>query len=139
MRALRTKKSSLSEIEMNLTPLIDICFVVLIMFIVVAPLLEVERIDLASGPPLDEKSLMAVDQKSPISIHVHSDNSLFFNQQPLPISQLKRALTDAKTRLPKARPQIFHDKKASFGTYQAIKNAVESAGFTEMDLILKPD
>ncbi len=39
---------------------------------------------------------------------------------------------------PESRPQIFHDKNAKFGTYQTVKNALEAAGFSEMDLILKP-
>ena len=41
-------------------------------------------------------------------------------------------------KFPEARPQVFHDKKAEFGTYQAVKNAAEEAGFSHIDIILKP-
>lgn len=127
------------EAEMNLTPLIDVCFVVLIMFIVIAPLLEMERIELASGPPLDGKSALAVQEKSPVAIHVYGDDTLSVNKQRVTLHQLKGVLTYAKQKNPGVRPQLFHDRNAKFGTYQAVKNAVEAAGFTEMDLILKPE
>lgn len=136
---MRTRKPSLlPEAELNLTPLIDVCFVMLIMFIVIAPLLEMERIELAAGPPLNGRSTIAVQEKSPIAIHVYDDDTLAVNQQNVTLSQLKGMLTYAKQKNPTARPQLFHDRNAKFGTYQAVKTALEAAGFTEMDLILKP-
>jgi len=133
------KRRIIPEAEMNLTPMIDVCFVVLIMFIVIAPLLEMERIDLASGPPLDSQSAIAVQEKSPIAIYVFEDDTLAFNKQKVNITQLKTALQLAKQKNPAARPQLFHDRKAKFGTYQTVKNTLEAAGFTELDLILKPE
>lgn len=136
------KKIDLPEAELNLTPLIDVCFVMLIMFIVIAPLLELERIELASGPPLsggpNANKVLAVQEKSPVAIHVFDDDTLAVNQQKVTLSQLKGVLLYAKQKNPTARPQLFHDRNAKFGTYQAVKNAVEAAGFTDMDLILKP-
>jgi biopolymer transport protein ExbD len=35
-------------------------------------------------------------------------------------------------------PQLFQDKRAAFGTYQQVKNAAEMAGFSELEVILKP-
>jgi biopolymer transport protein ExbD len=133
------KKTSLQEAEINLTPLIDVCFVVLIMFIVIAPLLEMERVELAAGPPLDAESVLAVQEKSPITIHVYSDNSFAVNKQRVTLAQLKQVLAYAQQKNPNARPQVFHDRNAKFGTYQVVKNAVEMAGFKEMDVILKPE
>ncbi len=133
------KQSLLPEAELNLTPLIDVCFVMLIMFIVIAPLLEMERIELASAPPLDGSSAIAVQEKSPIAIHVYSDDTLAVNKQSVTLHQLKGVLAYVKQKNPTARPQLFHDRNAKFGTYQAVKTAMEAAGFTEMDLILKPE
>lgn len=136
---MRVRKHPLGEAEINLTPLIDVCFVVLIMFIVVAPILEMERVELAAGPPLDQHTVLALSEKSPITIHVYEDDTLSFNQQRVPLKHLKEMLVYAKIKSPAARPQIFHDRNAKFGTYQSVKNAVEGAGFTEMDVVLKPE
>jgi|ERR1700722_51960 len=137
MRARRTQ--SLAEAEINLTPLIDVCFVILVMFIVIAPLLETERVELATAPPFEQKSSVAIQESSPITIHVYSDDTIAVNKQSVTLIQLKEALSIAKRKHLAARPQVFHDRNAKFGTYQMVKNAVEAAGFTEMDVILKPE
>lgn len=133
------KKYPLPDTEMNLTPLIDVCFVVLIMFIVIAPLLELDRVELASGPPLDQKKTLAAQENSPITLHVYSDDTIALNRQTISLSQLKEHLIYAKQKNPEARPLLFHDRHAKFGTYQSVKNALEAAGFSEMDLLLKPE
>ena len=136
---MRKKQSLLAEAEINLTPLIDVCFVILIMFIVVAPLLEVERIQLAQGPPMDQKNVVAAQEKSGVTIHVYSDDTIAVNKQSVTCGQLKEVLDYARKNNPAAKPQLYHDRNAKFGTYQNVKNAVEAAGFAEMDVILKPE
>ncbi len=130
--------STIEEPTVNLTPLIDVVFVILIMFIVIAPLLELDRVELADGPAAALSPASSVQESSPITIYVHADNTIWFNQQSLTPAELVVQLKEAKMRFPQARPQIFHDKKAHFGTYQAVKNAAEAAGFSHIDIILKP-
>ena len=138
-RSFRSFESrAIEEPTVNLTPLIDVVFVILIAFIVIAPLLELERVELADAAIASNDRSISVQEASPIAIHVKQDNALVVNGQPVVMEQLKDVLKELKTRYPKAKPQLFHDKKAHFGTYQSIKNAAESAGFQQMDVILKP-
>lgn len=130
--------SPFEEPTVNLTPLIDVVFVILIMFIVIAPLLELDRVELADAPIAMLSSASSVQESSPITIHVHQDNSIWFNNQIISPKELVPLLKQAKTKYPQAHPQIFHDKKAQFGTYQSVKNAAEEAGFSHIDIILKP-
>lgn len=132
----RKRKEVLEEPVVNLTPLIDVVFVILFTFIVVAPLLETDRVDLATGSSLDSKK--SAEEKSLIAIHVFDDDSIEMNREPLTLEELREHLALAKRSHPNATPQLFHDKRATFGAYQSIKNAVESAGFDQMDVILKP-
>lgn len=131
-------KGHIEEPTVNLTPLIDVVFVILIMFILVAPLLELDRVELADASAGASQNSISVQENSPITIHVHRNNTVSFNEQLVSISQLPALLRKAKQRHPNARPQLFHDRQGHFGTYQAVKNAVESAGFQQMDVILKP-
>lgn len=128
----------IEEPVINLTPLIDVVFVILIMFILIAPLLEMDLVELANSPssllPLSQN----VQQSSPIAIRVYKDNTIQLNNQPVAIARLAEELRQAKTRYPKAAPQLFHDRSAHFGTYQSVKNAAEEAGFSEMEVILNP-
>ena len=129
--------STFEEPSVNLTPLIDVVFVILIMFIVIAPLLELDQVELADAPTAMPTN-SSVQESSPIAIHVHSDNTIWFNSRLISPKELAKLFKEAKINYPRARPQIFHDEKASFGTYQAIKNAAEEAGFSHIDVILKP-
>jgi len=129
---------SSEEGNINLTPLIDVVFVVLIMFIIVVPLLEMDRVELASAVRHESKDKTQIQDNSPIKIYVHENNSITFNSSYVTADQLVELLKTAKRQNPNRVPQLFQDKKAQFGTYQSVKNALELAGFTELDVILKP-
>ncbi len=133
----RFKSKDTEEPVVNLTPLIDVVFVILIMFILVAPLLELDRVELADAGTEQSGSIEA-REASPLSIHVHKDNVITFNGKKVELGKLPLLLAEAKKKYPTARLQLFHDKRAFFGTYQAIKNTAEQVGFSEMDIILKP-
>lgn len=135
---IRRKRAQIEEPPVNLTPLIDVVFVILIMFILVAPLLELERVELADGPRIHQESSASVQETSPIALHVNRDNSILFNSEKVSLQQLPNLLKQARKKYPTAKPQLFHDRRAYFGTYQSVKNAVEEAGFSQMDIILKP-
>jgi biopolymer transport protein ExbD len=137
MNKRRFRQNAVEEPAVNLTPLIDVVFVILIMFIVVAPLLELDRVELAEAPK-QGKDVFAVQENGPISLHVRKDNTLWFNHKQTDLASVVPLLKKAKLLYPQVRPQLFHDKQAHFGTYQAVKNAVEEAGFEQMDIILKP-
>lgn len=122
------------EVGINLTPLIDVVFVVLIMFIVVAPLLQLERVQLAQGA--GEK--LSVRESSAISIHVKEDNTIWINRRQVNPGYLERTLCEVRQSYPTAVPQLFQDCRAQFGSYQKVKNAAEAAGFEELELVLDP-
>lgn len=120
----------------NLTPLIDVVFVVLIFFILVAPLLQVDKVDLALGS--SKRSNPAGQGDASIVIHVRKNNSVFLNHHEVDLQRLPFLLAKENKLHPHTTPQLFQDKEATFGTYQAVKNAAELAGFAELDLILEP-
>lgn len=141
MRKRRLFRDDLTADEgsINLTPLIDVVFVVLIMFIIIAPMLELDRIQLASASHKENKEMAFVQENSAVSIRVHEDDSIWFGQKHVLLPELLTLLKRAKVEHPMQIPQLFHDKKAHFGTYQNVKNAIELAGYEQLDIILQPD
>lgn len=127
-----------AEPELNLTPLIDVVFVILIMFIVIAPLMEYENIQLAEASPAEISQAKSVASSSTISIHVKADNTISLNGECVGCDDLIAKLQQIKSSHPQATPQLFQDKRAQFGTYQKVKNATEAAGYSSLDLILSP-
>jgi biopolymer transport protein ExbD len=122
------------EPVINLTPLIDVVFVVLIAFMLIAPVLDIDSVDLALSGSGEKKEL----EQGPLSIIVHADNSIWYQGTKVSLSQLEGHLRQAKKRHPNAVPQLIHDRQAQFGTYQSVKNTLEAIGFAQMDVILKP-
>lgn len=135
----KRKSMPIEEPEMNLTPLIDVVFVILIIFIVIAPILELQKIQLAEAPTGDVANSLSVQEKGPISLHVTKDNHVRLNEQLIPINELTHRLRLEKRKYPIANPQLFCDKGACFGTYQTVKNAVEQAGFEHIEVVLQPN
>jgi len=127
-----------SEELVNLTPLIDVVFVVLILFILISPLLELDRISLANVSAQGQKQAIPIEENAPMKIHVFADNTIWINNTLVSGKDLFSFMKKIKEQVPHTIPQIYHDKEAFFGTYQTVKNALEAAGFEEMDVILKP-
>lgn len=122
----------------NLTPLIDVVFVILIGFIMMAPLLEIDHLELANASSEATHESVAVQETSPIALHVRRDNSIWYEKKEVAIGDLPPLMREAKRHHPNATPQLFHDRKGYFETYQSVKNALEEAGFEKVDIVLNP-
>ena len=122
----------------NLTPLIDVVFVLLITFILIAPLLKYDRIELCQAKDQKKEGQLPSENRNSITLRVYEDNSITVNNREVHPQELLPLLVALKQSHPLEIPLLFHDKKASFGTYQMIKNCVETAGFEELDVLLKP-
>lgn len=122
----------------DLTPLVDIVFVVLILFISISPFLETQRIHLAPAPlTQQERSSYSNPSKKSLTIRFASDNIITINDTPVDANNLIQIMTSYKRQMPNAIPAVYPSKNSLFNTYQIVKNALESAGFEEMDVILQ--
>ena len=120
----------------NLTPLLDVLFLILVFFILIAPLLDFDRLELA--PSSDNKQeLSSLNESSQIKIYVQKDNSIWLGTHAISLPDLSIALDQYYKSRPNDIPQLYQDQEASFGTYQKIKNLVESIGFEQLDVVLK--
>ena len=132
-RSVFIEEESFEEPLINLTPLIDVVFVVLIAFMLLAPILNVQDVELAQGG----NDLVPCSAASPLTLTVRKDNTLWFQGKETSFQDLPQQLARAKKEYPHVTPQLIHDRKAMFGTYQKIKTALENAGFVQMDLVLE--
>lgn len=127
-----------SDSLVNLTPLIDVVFVVLICFILIAPLLKMDKIDLAPASIKSTQEDSSLQSKQVITIKVFDNNKISINNREVEERELLAVLINLKKNYPSEIPRLFQDQKAYFGTYQIVKNALEQAGFEELDIVLKP-
>jgi biopolymer transport protein ExbD len=122
----------------NLTPLLDVLFVILILFIFISPFLEIDHVELVpSEIAKEEKKQLEYMNADSIVISVTKDDQFMLNHQFIKFEDLKTLLPKLKKDLPLAVPRVYPDESAHFRSYQNLKNVLEASGFKEMDIILQ--
>ena len=117
--------------EINVTPFIDVMLVLLIIFMVAAPLATVDiKVDLpastAKPQPRPEK---------PIFLSVKADQSLFLGDDKVAREQLGQIL-DARTKGKKDTTIFFQaDKGVDYGDLMEVMNALRGAGYLKVGLV----
>ena len=122
----------LDENIVNLTPLIDVLFVVLISFILIAPMLKIDQVALTETT----QNYQALSKKSQLRIHLKKDGTILLNQEKVNFVVLEKFIKEKTDK--SIPPQILPDKDLPFHQYQKVKDIVQSSGFTELDVVLKP-
>jgi biopolymer transport protein TolR len=123
--------------EINVTPMVDVMLVLLIIFMVSAPLLTV-------GVPLDlpQTQAKSLDQdQKPLQLSVDMNGKVFINDTEIPIADLiakLKAITDARAGLDE-RIYLRADKKADYGTVAKVMGQLSGAGFKKLALVTEVD
>ncbi|WQG59548.1 TonB system transport protein ExbD [Pseudomonas sp. RTB3] len=117
--------------EINVTPFIDVMLVLLIIFMVAAPLATVDiKVDL----PASTAKPVARPEK-PLFLSVKTDQSLFLGEEKISREQLGQVL-DAKTRGKKDTTIFFQaDKGVDYGDLMEVMNALRGAGYLKVGLV----
>lgn len=119
--------------EINVTPMVDVMLVLLIIFMVSAPLLTV-------GVPLDlpQTQAKSIEQdKQPLQLSVDIKGKVFINDTEVDLKELVpklKAITDARGGLDE-RIFMRADKKADYGTVARVMGQLSSAGFKRLALV----
>ena len=129
-------EDSPEEPLINLTPLIDVVFVVLISFILIAPVLDIDSIALAPSGQGNRKEVSEV-RNGPLSIAIRSDHSIWFLGRQMDLKELEKNLRVLRRENPNEIPQLFPDAESHFERYQQVKNVLEACGFEQVDIFLK--
>ena len=127
------KKAVMSEI--NITPMVDVMLVLLIIFMVAAPMMT-------TGVPLDLPSSAAAalpNQADPITVGVTPDGAVFIDQQPVAEDQLIAALTAKGVNGAEDRIYLRGDTTANYGAVMRVMGLLSAGGFTKIGLVTQPE
>jgi biopolymer transport protein TolR len=119
--------------EINVTPMVDVMLVLLIIFMVSAPLLTV-------GVPLDLPKTQAKSleqDKEPLTVSVDTEGKVFLQNSEVPVEELVpklKAVTESRGGF-EERIFVRGDRRVDYGTVMKVMGRISSAGFHRVALV----
>ena len=117
--------------EINVTPFVDVMLVLLIVFMVTAPLLTV-------GIPVDLpkiKSSALTDQKDPIEITIKLDGTVYLGESIVEVENIIPRLNAITDKNIEARIYVRGDRVVAYGRVMEIMSIINSAGYIKVALV----
>lgn len=117
--------------EINVTPMVDVMLVLLIIFMVAAPLLTVGvpvNLPQSQAAPLNEKT-------EPLAITIKADGAVFIQDTPVQTEELAARLQAITENKPDTRIYVRGDHSIDYGRVMEVMGLITSAGFTKVALI----
>jgi biopolymer transport protein TolR len=121
--------------EINVTPMVDVMLVLLIIFMVAAPLMTV-------GVPIDLPDTQAKSMNTdtqPITVSVNASGEIFIQETPIGIEELVPKLQAIAEQGYEERIFVRGDKDADYGQVIKVMARISSAGFKNMGLVSLPE
>jgi biopolymer transport protein TolR len=132
-RGRRARSQPMSEI--NVTPLVDVMLVLLIVFMVAAPLLTV-------GVPIDlpETQAKSIDtQAKPITISVTPDGEVYLDETIVPLEDLVARIGEIAAEGTDERIYLRGDASAGYGSVMRVMGVLSGAGYSKIGLITEQE
>ena len=117
--------------EINVTPFVDVMLVLLIVFMVTAPLLTV-------GVPVDlpkTEAAQLTDQVEPLVVTVRADGSIFLQETEVAADQLVPRLTAVTGAKADTRIFVRGDRRIAYGSVMEVMGMISAAGFSRVALL----
>ena len=117
--------------EINVTPLVDVMLVLLIIFMVTAPLMTSGvSVDLpkTSSQPLNTDS-------EPVTVSINAEGGIFLQEQPVDLPDLVAKLQAIAQNNPERRIFVRGDKSNTYGRIMEVMGTITEGGFTKVALL----
>lgn len=136
MRRFSDRPSLQTLSELNITPLLDLAFVLLIIFMITTPLME-KSVDLVL--PSSEAAPNAVDPSAVQSIVIHSDAHMSLNGVDLDMAALEAELKALKASRPEVAVVIRSHKELPVQRLVDVMDAVQRAKISRVGVVTNPE
>ena len=120
--------------EMNVTPLVDVMLVLLVIFIVTAPILT-NAVNVTL-PKTD--SVAPPDSKKPLIVSVTKDGQYEIDQQQVTLDVLKARLKTVHSQTPDRPAQLAADEGVPYGRVAKAMAALEKSGIQKIAVLTSP-
>src|SRR5688572_14781299 len=121
--------------DINVTPLVDVCLVLLIIFMVVTPMLQK---GVPVNLPVTEDPEKTPDTEKQLQISVKADGSVYLGPNVVRKDQVESALKEIQERTPDREIAVKGDKLVKYGDVLDVLRACREVGFNDVGLIAQP-
>lgn len=120
--------------DINITPLVDVMLVLLIVFIVTAPLLTNSvKVNLPKAAPTQ-----STDQNKALVISVKPDGAIFLDKAPVNLENFEQEITQRKNANGKLALNLNADETVPYGTVAKLLASIERVGVEKLSVITTP-
>ena len=120
--------------EINVTPMVDVMLVLLIIFMVAAPLMNT-----AVNVDLPKTTASPVNQENePLNVSVDAQGKVFLQNEPIDLPELVAKLTAIAKEQKDRRIFVRGDKANTYGTMMEVMGTIIQGGFTKVSLLTDP-
>jgi biopolymer transport protein ExbD len=121
--------------DINVTPLVDVCLVLLIIFMVVTPMLQK---GVPVNLPVTEDPEKTPDTDKQLQISVRSDGSVYLGPNVIRKDQVESQLKEIYERTPDREIAVKGDRAVMYGDVLDVLKACREVGFNDVGLISQP-
>lgn len=121
-------KKKKDETNIDLTPMLDVVFILLIFFVVTASFLKENAMDIEGQDPNNNPPPPSSDTPQNVLIQIDSRNQVFFNQERIDVSAVRARVASARAENPAASVIIRPDKASSADVLVSTMNSAREAG-----------
>ena len=132
--ALNTSSQQSAMADINVTPLVDVMLVLLIVFIVTAPLLmQAVKVDLPKTA-----AVAPLKQTQTVQLAINAQGTVYIDQRAIHFDVLETELKKMRTTTPDMNVQLHADENVKYGRVAQVMAAINRAGISKLGFVTLP-
>ena len=119
--------------DINVTPFVDVVLVLLIIFLITAPML-LGGIDVR----VPKTATRNIQPEERLVLTITRDRGVFLENQPISLDRLSKVLSGMVKRNPRAAVFLKGDEAVAYGTVMKVMDVIKKAGIDRVGMVTKP-
>ena len=120
--------------DINVTPMVDVMLVLLVIFIITAPLFtHAIKLELPNA-----QSQAAPEKPETITLAINAEGKLFWNNAPVTRDELSQRIATASEKKPQPELQLRADKSTRYEVIAQVMSAAQNGGMNKIGFVTEP-
>lgn len=122
--------------EINITPMVDVMLVLLVVFIITAPLMTNS---ITVNLPKTEATPQVQEPEKPVILSIDAEGLVYLDKEEVPLQFIEEELTTRKSVNPDIRLSLNADEAVSYGIVAKVMVSIERAGIDKLSVMTQQE